>query len=167
MGADFTIEEPFDKSDTKSKNADIKLRLDGKEIWLDVVNIEFSPLGLKQGMRSVSFNTSIAQEQLLLKLKKRAIEKYNKKFKNAIKSGALQNANVGVLMCVIKSERDVMLPFMYELSEGITIFPPVDVFSESSVGLNFILIFRLGPKENCEYLEPIPIFQWFNTDFES
>lgn len=157
IGAKYEVEVPF-SNDPNSKNADIKLG----NIWLDVVNIKLRPLSKTRESGLVFPNSEVAQKNLLLELRKRAIKKYNEKFKGVIELGLLSNPSVGILICIIKSEKAVIFPFMHEIMEGIPIQIPPDLFSKSPRGLNVVQVFRLAPKDQHGYLEPKVIFNWQN-----
>jgi hypothetical protein len=160
--ADFKIDVPFNTPDG-TKDADIKLCSNGNAIWLDVVNVQLTPLLNEKYPRFVCFKTEIAQERILSKLCYRAVKKYNKKFKEALVSGSLHNASVGILICIVKSAKNVIPPFIGELKEGIPVPPPSGLFSKTRPGLNLVKVFNLGQKDGQEHLEPIPVFEWVNA----
>jgi hypothetical protein len=156
----YSRDVEFNASQPNSGDADFRLNLGSLDLWLDVVNIELAPLKSNSGPRSNSFNIAVAQERLLSKLAERAVKKYNKKFKPHIMSGSIQNASVGILMCIVKSEQHVILPFAYEFEHNMYVPPPNNIFSDQHPGLDVIWVHRLSPRNSQGYLVPRPLFCW-------
>ena len=155
-GRTYSIEVPFYDSNQKTKDADISVSIDGSDLWLDVVNVEFRPLSAKRNNNFFMPSVEKSQKYVISKLKKKAISKYDKKFKHAILSGTLTGASVGVLICISKSEASVMLPFRENLHQP----PPIDLFSDNRPGLNVVCVHTLAACANADYLLPLPIFTW-------
>lgn len=151
---EFSMETPLDPSDPNSKDADIVLTIKNKCYWLDVLNVEFAPISatvpgeLSRG----------SKDSVIAVLAQRAIKKYRTKFKKAVLSGPLFGASIGILLCFLKSEQQVIPPILPYLNQ--TVVPPAGLFSEKNVGLDLVYAYTLIPTADGDYLQPKTYFQW-------
>ncbi len=155
------LEVPFKPKGANSKDtkdADVVLIIKGKEFWLDVVNVELQDI---HRSKDIIYIDQRSKEAVISVLADRAIKKYAGKFSKAVRSGSLQGASTGILLCFLKSEKHVIPPLLFDHLHGTDIPPPPNLFSEKNIGLDMVLAGTLTPSHDKEYLQTEPILKWF------
>lgn len=162
-GQSPVLEEPFDPSNPNSKDADIVLTLNGTKCWLDVLNVDFNGGSLPSANPNTSFIGRPTREDIEAQLVKRATKKYDTKFKDAVKTGHLQNASVGILLCLMKSEPKIISSFFVDLENGTELPPPTNLFGDRRPKFWLVWVNTLRPRLNSDVLQPLPILTWVNN----
>jgi hypothetical protein len=101
---------------------------------------------------------------LAAKLADKAREKYGKKFWQAVKFGSLKGCRVGVLLCVLKSEK-VVLPSVLPNLHNVEI--PPSLFDASSPGLDLVWVHALRPHTDSGILQPVLLAKWTRNASET
>ncbi len=147
-------EEPFDPSNPGSKDADLVITMNGNKYWLDVLNVEKS--GFSVPTTENPFAQSPTDQELAELLSKRIKAKYDKKFRDAIIYGPLQGASVGIMLCVLKEEKHMLL----QLISSQSFLPLLGLSRDENPGLDAVWIYTLRASQNSDVLKLVPILQW-------
>ena len=177
-----TVEEPFLSGQT-SKDADVTVVFSDTKYWLDAFSVDLEDYAKKCGFsfpnpkecddelrRCLSAPPPNKYDpprisklppigDLIRELGQRALKKYNNKFKDGVKSGSLQGASVGILLCVLKYEM-VVLPQLLGIECS---SPPEGLFGDKNPGLNVVCIHTLRAGQNSDVLKPVCLRNWPQT----
>ena len=169
-GISVHFEEPL----PDGKDADIMFVLNNTTYWLDVLNISldksrFSVTTLDTSSidwpirgeqidafaKKAFIQPQPSPQELIEELAKRAVDKYKRKFKENVISGAIQDSKVGILLCVLKAEK-YMVPLFFRPFSS----PPPILFSDKTPGLKVVWVHTLRPDANSDLLIPNQILPW-------
>jgi hypothetical protein len=164
-GSVVSVEVPFDPSIPGGKDADIVLDIGGTRYWLDVISIlppepvlDLEPDGSPFPLRS---RAELAEE-----FARRISTKYLAKFSEAVATGPLAKAPVGVLVCLLKYEQAIV-PFLPELLTGTEISdqPPEWLWRDHP---NLVLGWVHTLRATADgLLAPVPVLKWSHARRES
>jgi len=150
------LEQRFDPSNRDSKDADIVVVLDGVKHWLDAKNIQLSKTKFPVATADNPFVQTRSPQDIIRALAAKAKAEYQKKFGAAIQSGFFKNDALGILLCVLKSESQVLIPLVVDVPNST---PPEGLLGNKP-GLNKVLIHTLRPHSNSDVLRPIVVADW-------
>jgi hypothetical protein len=155
-GLSVAIETPFD-----SKNADFLLTHNGNSYWLDVLSVDVN----KRDSCTEKPADSVAKQRGSEKsttsiIVGKATEKYRSKFREAVKCGSLKGSSVGVLLCVMKSERAVLSPLLPNALGSAESSLVHAMFDKQDPAFTLVLVHTLRPREHSDLLQPVPVAKW-------
>jgi hypothetical protein len=160
-GNDVTLEQPLDPNKPKGKNADLVVTLNGIKHWLDATSIKLNESDFPVPTVTKPFVQMRPDADLLAKLADKARDKYEEKFGTAVRSGLLKNASLGVLLCVVKSEQEVLPAFNFGFLSPPP--PPPGLLDDKRPGLNLVWVHSLEPSQDSDILQPWVIAKWSPT----
>jgi hypothetical protein len=163
----FTFEEPLDPGDAMPKDADFVLRRDGKTLWLDSYSIQFNQPPTVTPRLAFPFMVGRSREISMNVFQARAHRKYDDKFKWHVNSGALQGQHTGILLSILKAEKELLLPFFMDPQFDSTSLPPSGLFTENRPGLASVTVTNFVRVEGNEHLSPNMLFNWMNPAMDS
>jgi hypothetical protein len=145
-GHAVSLEKQFDPLDKNSKDADVVVTLEGIERWLDVSSVDIGEPAC------APFLPLRSREELIDILADRARKKYREKFKDAVRSGPLRGCSVGVLLCMLKSVKEMTMQFWMD---GVKPPPPSGLFSaEETPGLDLVYVCGFYCDQKSDILRP-------------
>jgi hypothetical protein len=156
LGLPFGYEVPLDEKKSMPKDADFKVQCGDGPIWLDSTAIsvpsqEPQPFPYISGRgRTVSVNVFLD----------RAKRKYAKKFKDEVDHGALAGQRTGILVNLLKAEKELLSPFLFGGLEEVNEKPPAGLFTERRSRLTCVLVANFVRREGQEYLSPNVLVNW-------
>lgn len=100
-------------------------------------------------------------------LRARAHRKYDDKFKRYVNSGALQGKHTGILLSILKAEKELLLPLFIDLQFDSGTPPPSGLFTESRPSLASVTVTNFVRLEGTEHLMPNVLFNWMNPWLDS
>ena len=154
------LEVPFDPSGLKSeKDADVVVTIDGMKHWLDATSIQPSESEFPPMPQGISFGPIEIPEEVITKLADKAREKYQDKFEEAVHSGFFKDEVLGVLLCVLKFEKQV--DFLTEFN--LSLPPPKGLLDNEKPGLNLVWVHTLRASRDSDILRPSTIAKWSTT----
>lgn len=150
------LEQPLDPSNPISKDADLVVTLGETRYWLDALSIDMPSTPSHLIWRPTL-------EMRLMELVKRAQKKYDNKFRKAVKSGCLKMDSTGILLCIVKSEREIIPQFIGQFNENTESLIPSNVFNDNRPKLDLIWIHTIRPSKSSDVLEPISLQKWMRA----
>lgn len=166
-GVPFTFEEPLDPGEAMPKDADFVLRQDGKTLWLDSYSIQINqPSSVAPGL-AFPFMVGRSREISMNVFRARAHRKYDDKFKWHVTSGALQGQHTGILLSILKAEKELLLPFFMDFQFVSAVPPPPGLFTENRPGLASVTVTNFVRLEGNDHLSPYVLFNWMNPAMDS
>lgn len=166
-GVPFTFEEPLDPGEAMSKDADFVLRRDGKTLWLDSYSIQVNQPPTAAPRLAFPFMVGRSREISMNVFRARAHRKYDDKFKWHVNSGALQGQHTGILLSILKAEKELLLPFIMDPQFDSAVSPPSGLFTENRPGLASVTVTNFVRLEGTEHLSPNVLFNWMNPAMDS
>lgn len=166
-GVPFTFEEPLDPGDPMSKDADFVLRQDGKTLWLDSYSIQVNQPPPMAPKLAFPFMVGRSHEISRNVFRARAHRKYDDKFKWHVNSGALQGQHTGILLSILKAEKELLLPFIMDPQFDASVPPPSGLFTGSRQGLASVTITNFVRLQGTDHLSPNVLFNWMNPAMDS
>jgi hypothetical protein len=95
----------------------------------------------------------------------KAREKYDRKFKDCVRSGLLDaSSRIGVLMCVLKRGPSIIPPFIPQLMDGNEVQTPAGLLDNEHPGLDLVWVHYLIPLVGSEILKPWTVCKWVRND---
>lgn len=164
-GIEVRLEEPFDSSRPKGMNADIVVTLNGLKNWLDAKSIQLSerdfPIVTVDDPYAQMYSAkNVSSEAVFAKLAELAKAKYQKKFIKGVRAGFFQGEQLGILLCVFKSERLISSVFPYLLGNTPVPSPPKNLLDSTRPGLNIVWVHTLMSFPNSDLLHPWVLARW-------
>lgn len=160
------IEKPFNPSYARSKDADLFVTIDGRNFWLDALNVGPNRPYLPAPKAIPRWVGLAPFEEVASKLAWRAKTKYKEKFKDAIRSGQLQRSSVGVLLCILKMEKVVLPQFLADPLMNAKMPPPAILFDEQSPFFDLVSVHTLRGNDDTNLLRPVGILEWIRPSAE-
>lgn len=158
----------FDTADPDSKDADVAIKLDGKDWWLDVKSIhpeaDVFPFSTGPAPSPDDEDATLEPEgtafallnadQIVGILAGRARSKYGEKFGEAVATGPLAKSPVGVLLCIVKWEQCI------PIVESIQPAAPSTLFSDCP-NLAVVWVHTFAKSPGDDLLRPYVVLRWF------
>ncbi len=160
-GKTALLEVPFDSANPKSKDADVVVTLDGVKHWLDATSIKLNENDFPVPTVNNPFVQIRPDDDVLARLASKARNKYEEKFGAAVRSGLFKEEFLGVLLCTLKSEKEVLPVFDFGLLPPPP--PPPGLLDDKRPGLNLVWVHTLNPSQDSEILQPWVISKWQTT----
>ena len=165
-GVLYEFEARFDPLSKTSKDAEFRLGPLGQALWLDVSSMEVGPPDAPEVRLPRQAYPSHSRDSVVSLVVRKAVNKYKSKFKPAVLEGPLKEQPVGILLGLLKAERNLLPGLLFDMEAGHPIPAPPRLFSDENPGLAIVWVFNLTRAESGAYLMPNLIFPWCQPDVE-
>jgi hypothetical protein len=167
LALDFAYEVPLDPLKAMPKDADFRVPTKDGPLWLDSIAISVQSASMPAEKPSATrFFGGRSKEASVNLFMKKAHSKYDKKFRREVNDGALNGQQTGILLSLLKAEKELLLPFVFSGSEGLSVEPPNGLFTEARSALACVLVTNFIRPEGQEHLVPNVLFRWIQTGIE-